>query len=85
MPNNLMEYAQDWAWARRSQGGYLFAWQNQGKYFHVRRDTHEEMMDFCFHPVWVIVQVGSGEVVESQGLKDVTGDSSPASPSDIPA
>lgn len=82
MPETLAQYAREWAWARRSQGGFVFAWANQGKFCHVRRDTQEEMMDFSFHPVWVIVEVPTGEIVQSNGLEDV-GDSSPAP--DIPA
>lgn len=80
----LEEYALDWARARCNQGGYLFAWRHAdfGRFCHVRRDSFEEVWAFTHHPEWVIVDIESGQVVQSKSLEDVM--SSPASPDDIP-
>lgn len=79
----LEEYALEWAKARQIQGGYLFAWTHEyhGKFCHVRRDTLAEVLEFSFHPAWVVVELSSCTVVESNLNEDVIGEK-PASPSD---
>lgn len=61
----LEQYAVEWAEARCRQGGYVFAWENQGKMHHFRTDSLDDAKAYAFHAHWVIADTATAKIVDS--------------------